>query len=159
MHACNAQRQPTGPTDSGEPGPAPAAALDEATRTQQLEGFFLFALVWSAGATCDAAGRPKFDAFLRHLAAGGCWEGYEPCLPARRPVLSVQPLPDSASSDGGGGRVAQSVYDFRFDRGRCCWVPWMEGLPPFVILPGARLGEIMVPTRDTVRCGRWRGAS
>jgi dynein heavy chain len=45
--------------------PPPGAALDEAAKAMQLEGLFLFAVVWSVGATCDAAGRDKFDNFFR----------------------------------------------------------------------------------------------
>ena len=48
-----------------EPVPPPGAALDEATKAMQLEGLFLFAMVWSVGATCDAAGRTQFDHFFR----------------------------------------------------------------------------------------------
>jgi hypothetical protein len=48
-----------------EPVPPPGVALDEAAKAMQLEGLFLFAVVWSVGATCDAAGREKFDNFFR----------------------------------------------------------------------------------------------
>lgn len=52
-------------SDGGE-GPQPSGAtVDENVKAKQLEGLFLFALVWSAGATCDAAGRAKFDQFFR----------------------------------------------------------------------------------------------
>jgi dynein heavy chain len=32
---------------------------------QALPSLLLFALTWSLGASCDSAGRPLFDAFLR----------------------------------------------------------------------------------------------
>lgn len=51
--------------DGEEPAPPPGAGLDEATKAMQLEGLFLFAVVWSVGATCDAAGRAQFDHFFR----------------------------------------------------------------------------------------------
>ena len=43
-----------------------------------VEPWFLFALVWSIGATGDAASRKKFDAFLRekikeHNVSTGRW--------------------------------------------------------------------------------------
>lgn len=53
--------------DGSDAGQAPAGALDDATKIKQLEGLFLFALVWSTGATCDTAGRNKFDKFLRYV--------------------------------------------------------------------------------------------
>lgn len=37
----------------------------------QLEGMFLFAMVWSVGATCDAAGRAEFDHFFRYASVAG----------------------------------------------------------------------------------------
>jgi hypothetical protein len=51
--------------EGGEAPQPPGASLDEATKAKQLEGLFLFALVWSTGATCDSAGRVKFDNFFR----------------------------------------------------------------------------------------------
>jgi hypothetical protein len=45
--------------------PAPGAHLDETTKVVILQGMFLFAVVWSLGATTDGAGRTKFDAFFR----------------------------------------------------------------------------------------------
>lgn len=53
------------PEEGEEPVPPPGAALDEAAKAMQLEGLFLFALVWSVGATCDAAGQAEFDHFFR----------------------------------------------------------------------------------------------
>ena len=32
---------------------------------QLIEPWFIFALIWSVGATCDGSGRKKFDSFLR----------------------------------------------------------------------------------------------
>jgi len=53
------------PEEGEEPLPPPGSALDEAAKAMQLEGLFLFAMVWSVGATCDAAGRAEFDHFFR----------------------------------------------------------------------------------------------
>ena len=39
--------------------------------TQAMPSFFLFAVTWSIGATCDIKGREAFDTFLRSKAAGG----------------------------------------------------------------------------------------
>lgn len=53
------------PEEGEEPMAPPGAALDEASKAMQLEGLFLFSMVWRAGATCDAAGRAAFDNFFR----------------------------------------------------------------------------------------------
>jgi dynein heavy chain len=167
------------PDDSSEPPPPPpGASLDEAAKAMQLEGLFLFALVWSTGASCDAAGRAKFDRFFRSvsqgtlsrapastqlspsyhtawslcscrvLAAGGVPEGYEAHVPAKRPLLTAPPIPDVAP-DGSW----QSVYDFKYDRPACRWVAWVDTITPLAIPTGAAFADIMVPTKDTARCG------
>jgi hypothetical protein len=56
----------------------------------QLPALFVFALVWSVGATTDENGRQKFDVFLRDLLAA-----------------SSHPAPFPA---------ALTVYDYSFDR-------------------------------------------
>lgn len=69
-------------TEGGEAPQPPSSALDEATKAKHLEGLFLFALVWSTGATCDSAGRIKFDKFFRYIAQSPlvigwwCWNCY-----------------------------------------------------------------------------------
>ena len=40
----------------------------------QLEGIFIFALIWSLGATGDTDGRAAFDVFFRSLLGGGLLE-------------------------------------------------------------------------------------
>ncbi|KAF6263196.1 dynein heavy chain 8 [Scenedesmus sp. NREL 46B-D3] len=135
--------------EGGEAPQPPGSALDEAAKARHLEGLFLFALVWSTGATCDSAGRVRFDSFFRVLAAGGVPEGYADSLPAKVPILTVQPIPDSLPA--GGGLAPQSVYDYKFDRGSCSWVPWMDTMPALAIPPGAGFSDIMVPTKDSAR--------
>lgn len=87
----------------------------------------------------------------RVLAAGGAPEGYEAHVPSKRPILMVPPIPDSVSG-AGGSCVAQSVYDFRFDKQACKWTPWMDTITPMCIPAGATFSELMVPTKDTARC-------
>jgi hypothetical protein len=86
---------------------------------------------------------------VRILAAGGAPEGYADFLPAKKPILTVQPIPDSLTA--GGSLTPQSVYDYRFDRASCCWVPWVDTMPPLAIPPGAGFSDIMVPTKDSAR--------
>eukprot|EP00878_Enallax_costatus_P024290 GHUV01025916.1.p1 GENE.GHUV01025916.1~~GHUV01025916.1.p1 ORF type:complete len:555 (+),score=133.09 GHUV01025916.1:2513-4177(+) len=135
--------------DGGEGPQPPGANVDENVKAKQLEGLFLFALVWSTGATCDVAGRAKFNQFFRILAAGGVPEGYADFLPAKKPILTVPPIPDSLNSNG--SHAPQTVYDYKFDRETCSWVPWMDTMVPLAIPSGASFADIMVPTKDTAR--------
>ena len=47
------------------------APPDGKSRLVQLEGVFVFALIWSVGATTNTAGRTAFDGFIRELLLGG----------------------------------------------------------------------------------------
>jgi len=53
-----------GPFVKGEP------EVKDADLVKTLESMFVFATIWSIGTVADAAGRVKFDAFLRHLLKG-----------------------------------------------------------------------------------------
>lgn len=138
-----------------EPQAPPGAALGEAAKAAQLEGLFWFALVWSVGASCDAAGRAKFDRFVRTLAAGGAPEGYAACLGgAPRPALTAPPIPER---DAAGAPAL--VYDWRWDRPGCAWVPWLPArAAPLAAPRGTPLSDIIVPTLDTARCARARAS-
>lgn len=85
----------------------------------------------------------------RILAAGGIPEGYADFLPAKKPILTVTPIPDSISM--AGALVPQTVYDYKFDRSSCSWVLWADTVAPLAIPPGACFADIMVPTKDSAR--------
>jgi hypothetical protein len=74
--------------EGSDAGQLPAGALDDATKIKQLEGLFLFAIVWSTGATCDTAGRIKFDKFLRYLHTEQAAERLWTCSCSRTQSLS-----------------------------------------------------------------------
>lgn len=84
------------------------------------------------------------------MIAGGVPDGYEAFVPSKRPILMVQPIPDSTNS-ASGSLVAQSVYDFRFDRQGCKWTPWVDTIAPMAFPAGATFSELIVPTKDTAR--------
>lgn len=86
----------------------------------------------------------------RVLAAGGVPEGYEAFVPSKRPILMVAQIPDSITG-ATGASTAQSVYDFKFDRQTCKWVPWVDTIAPMSFPTGATFSELMVPTKDTAR--------
>lgn len=48
-------------------------------------------------------------------------------------------------------RSQGSVFDIKYSRNVSAWVPWMAGLPPFVMQPNTPFASIIVPTVDTTR--------
>lgn len=101
---------------------------------KRIQGLFLFALVWSVGATVTDEGRLKFNTFLREALKG---KGV--AMPATLNV-SVD-FPDSGL-----------IYDYLFEKQTCKWILWVETLPKdFKISPKAKYDDIMVPTIDTAR--------
>ncbi|KAF8071068.1 Dnah1 [Scenedesmus sp. PABB004] len=115
--------------------PAPEAL---ATLPRALPSLMLFAVVWSLGASCDRAGRERFDAWLRECAAG---------LAAREGGGGDAVLPDGALMPPGDA----SVYEWAYDREAHAWVPWMDTVPEFRCDPDRPFASIVVPTADTVR--------
>lgn len=111
-----------------------------------IEALFIFALVWSVGATTNEDGRycpfllsslvaqwsvlllyrKMYDAFLREELQCNKF---------------AWPFPK------GGGMV----YDFLFLTETKKWVKWMEIIDKFEIDPKLSFSEIIVPTNDSVR--------
>ena len=103
-----------------------------------LQSTFLFAVVWSIGATCDANGHDKFSNFFSELSSGKI-EGHE--MPSAVGKIEC-PLP-----------VEGKVYDYLFEqKGRGKWIPWLDLIKDKSIDPNIKhLSEIIVPTLDTAR--------
>ncbi|XP_049583590.1 dynein axonemal heavy chain 7 [Syngnathus scovelli] len=112
-----------------------------------LEGIFVFCLMWSVGASCDDAGRAKFDHMVREILSGPLSEETRSSHailtnvgpPAKQ--LTV-PLP-----------TEDTIYQYRFIKeGPGRWEPWTEELksaPP--LSKDMQFNEIIVPTENTVR--------
>ena len=64
-----------------------------------LDSLFLFALVWSIGASVDQEGRVKFDAMLRQLLAGDVPEELKIWMTAE-PRKVTKLIPDANGRDG-----------------------------------------------------------
>ncbi|GLD91881.1 hypothetical protein PINS_up000414 [Pythium insidiosum] len=101
-------------------GPAPGPQFKN-----DVEPLFLFALIWSVGATTNDAGRVKFDSFLRGEMVA---HNAQPLLPA--PGL---------------------VYDYCYSLKDHKWVPWMDTIAPYKVPPNTSFADIVVPTADSVR--------
>jgi dynein heavy chain len=93
------------------------------------EPWFVFALIWSVGATCNGEGREKFDAWLRSELASNETQFRFP-------------------NEG-------FVYDYTLDTSKGIdkvkWVKWMDTIPTFVADAKLEFSEIVVPTMDSVR--------
>ncbi len=126
-------------------GTTPLTAEELAELPQLLPSLMLFAITWSLGASCDKAGRAKFDAHLRTAFASAAAEG-QVVLPEGL-AAEVVMMPQGAH-----------VYEWVFDQGERRWVAWMDTLPEFKCDPDKPFSQIIVPTADTVRGASPAGA-
>ena len=85
------------------------------------DSLFVFALMWSVGATTDSKGRKKFDSFVK--------------LTVNQLGLKVN-LPKQGV-----------LYDYLFDLTKQEWVPWMDTAPKYVIDASRPYQDIIVPTQ------------
>eukprot|EP01031_Cornospumella_fuschlensis_P032177 gene32177-38921_t len=106
-------------------GRPPATDLMIADLITCIDPLFIFALIWSVGATTNEDGRRMFDAFLRQelFANKFSW-----------------PFPK-------GG----SVYDFIFIIETKKWTKWIDIIEKYEVDAKLSFSEIIVPTTDSVR--------
>nr|XP_057937248.1 dynein axonemal heavy chain 7 isoform X2 [Doryrhamphus excisus] len=112
-----------------------------------LEGIFVFCLAWSVGASCNDAGRIKFDALVREILKGPLSEGTRTShgilatVEAPTKQLNV-PVPTEGT-----------IYEYRFvKQGPGRWELWTEELKTARPLSkDMQFNEIIVPTENTVR--------
>ena len=123
----------------------PSKAPDPKKGAEMLQGIFLFALIWGVGATVDAAGREKFDAFFKQLLKKEVPDILStPGAP--QPVFADIKLTKAPPTDKG------TVFDCLFDINRgCTWVDWTKTQPEYAVPKGAKFQEIFVTTVDTVQ--------
>ncbi|XP_068442262.1 dynein axonemal heavy chain 1 [Clinocottus analis] len=104
-----------------------------------IEPWFFFSLVWSVGATGDAASCKRFSAWLRKKMAE---EEIESCFPEEGLVY------DYALDDAG---ITNFDDDEENEERKVQWVSWMKYAKSVVITPETHYADIIVPTADTVR--------
>lgn len=92
---------------------------------QNIESIFIFALIWSVGATGNDVGRSRFDAFLREEMLGN---GAKKAIPP-----------------------TGMIYDYLFDIHKETWVSWLDTISKYTVDPTASFSEIVVPTSDSIR--------
>ncbi|KAM6407469.1 LOW QUALITY PROTEIN: dynein axonemal heavy chain 3 [Rhynochetos jubatus] len=103
-----------------------------------LQGFFLFALVWTVGGVIDADSRKKFDLFFCNLLRGS--NGENPC-PERVKLTRNSIFPEG------------SAYDLFNQQGSGQWNIWTEYITKEeqVPCPGANVSGLIIPTMETAR--------
>ena len=106
-------------------GRAPPTDVMIADLITCIEPLFIFALIWSVGATTNEEGRHKFDAFLRQELFTNKFQAVFP-------------------------RTGM-VYDYLYLIDTKKWVRWMDIIDKFEIDSKLSFSEIIVPTNDSVR--------
>ncbi|RHY24853.1 hypothetical protein DYB25_001221 [Aphanomyces astaci] len=100
-------------------------ATPDAAFKQDIEPIFVFALVWSVGATTNDQGRSRFDAYLRLQMLSN----------NMNPAVPLKGL----------------VYDYAYSMKEHKWVSWMDTIAPYRVPAQISFAEIVVPTSDSVR--------
>ncbi|XP_058497468.1 dynein axonemal heavy chain 1 [Solea solea] len=105
-----------------------------------IEPWFIFSLVWSVGATGDAASRQRFSTWLRNKMAE---EKIQLSLPDEGLVYDYR-------LDDAGISTLEDEDDEDEER-QVQWVTWMKYTNSIVITPETNYADILIPTVDTVR--------
>ncbi|XP_032896217.1 dynein heavy chain 3, axonemal isoform X1 [Amblyraja radiata] len=107
--------------------------------TLWLQGLFLFATVWTVGATITGESRKKFDTFFRNLILG--MDDNNP-----RPK-SVKLTKNNIFPERG------TVYDYYFKKvGSGQWTLWTDYITTEKEIPsGAKVSDLIIPTVETAR--------
>lgn len=107
-----------------------------------LESIFMFAVIWSVGATTDSDGRKIFDETMRDWCKGG----------------NDFPVPTSKKGELGRKLACTfnekgTIYDSVFDLQSGKWQPWENIMQPYQIADNATFQEMVIPTLDSTRYG------
>ncbi|PRP82215.1 dynein-1-alpha heavy chain, flagellar inner arm I1 complex, partial [Planoprotostelium fungivorum] len=98
-----------------------------------IESLFIFALVWSLGATLEEESRIAFDKHVKSISDWPLTEGQEGNVMAGTLPLSG------------------TLYDYCFSSEEGRWQPWISKITPYKPSKKQKFHEILIPTLDTVR--------
>ena len=113
--------------------------MSERDAISQVEGIFLFSLVWSVACSVDGEGRQRIDAFMKECIAG------------------TVPAPYNEEGERGSHQISnpypkdQSMYSIYFDTEKAKWSSWTSLISREPFDPNLEAHEIIVPTVDTTR--------
>nr|XP_013047409.2 dynein axonemal heavy chain 1 isoform X1 [Anser cygnoides]XP_047928500.1 dynein axonemal heavy chain 1 isoform X1 [Anser cygnoides]XP_047928502.1 dynein axonemal heavy chain 1 isoform X1 [Anser cygnoides]XP_047928506.1 dynein axonemal heavy chain 1 isoform X1 [Anser cygnoides] len=120
---------------------------EKAARIRELiEPWFIFALIWSVGATGDSQGRVAFSMWLREKMAK---EKIQLLFPEEGLVYDYK-LNDAGLNN------AEDDLDEDVIR-EVCWEKWLDPTAEFTMVPETNFADIIVPTVNTVRMAQLLG--
>ncbi|XP_050760847.1 dynein axonemal heavy chain 1 [Gymnogyps californianus] len=114
---------------------------EKAARIGELiEPWFIFALIWSVGATGDSQGRMAFSLWLREKMAK---EKIQLLFPEEGLVYDYK-LYDGGLSSAEDDLDEEVIREVR-------WEKWLDSTAKFTMVPDTNFCDIIVPTMNTVR--------
>ncbi|NXX05401.1 DYH1 protein, partial [Larus smithsonianus] len=114
---------------------------EKAARIGELiEPWFIFALIWSVGATGDSQGRMAFSSWLREKMEK---EKIQLLFPEEGLVYDYK-LYDAGLSSAEDDLDEEVVKEV-------CWEKWLDSSAKFTMVPDTNYCDIIVPTMNTVR--------
>ncbi|XP_060621830.2 dynein axonemal heavy chain 1 [Anolis sagrei] len=105
-----------------------------------IESWFIFALIWSVGATGDAQSRVLFSTWLRTKMSE---EKIKILFPEEGLVYDYK-LDDTGISSAEDDEDEDVIK-------KVCWENWMDSAAEFTMVPDASFCDIIVPTMNTVQ--------
>ncbi|NWT16478.1 DYH1 protein, partial [Vireo altiloquus] len=106
-----------------------------------IEPWFIFALIWSVGATGDSAGREAFSSWLRDKMAK---ERIRLQMPEEGLVYDYK-------LDDAGLSSTEEDLDEETPIFQVHWEVWLDASAKFTMVPDTNFCDIIVPTMNTVR--------
>ncbi|XP_053845413.1 dynein axonemal heavy chain 1 [Vidua macroura] len=105
-----------------------------------IEPWFIFALIWSVGATGDSLGREAFSSWLRKKMA----------KERVRLLFPEEGLVYDYKLDDAGLSSTEEDLDEEVPR-EVHWEVWLDATAKFTMLPDTNFCDVIVPTMNTVR--------
>ncbi|NXD64149.1 DYH1 protein, partial [Eolophus roseicapillus] len=116
-----------------------------------IEPWFIFALIWSVGATGDSQGYTAFSLWLREKMAK---EKIQLLFPEEGLVYDYKlndaglSSPEDDLDEERINATAPSKHTHIF---QVCWEKWLDATAEFTMVPDTNFCDIIVPTMNTVR--------
>ncbi|XP_070190635.1 dynein axonemal heavy chain 1-like isoform X2 [Littorina saxatilis] len=130
-------------------GEKPISEEQLARVNELIEPWFIFALIWSIGATCDNDSRVKFSEWLREKMADKKCKLMFP----KDGLVYDYVLDDAGISSG----EKDDLEEEEATEKEVQWRNWMHGMPKYEVNLDMKYSDILVPTIDTVRSAHIMG--